>query len=267
MFWMDTHFHGGEYLPDFGQYVKEAEEAGVGAMILCAGNSEDAAVARKAAETCPAIFFAAGLHPHDILEQPGFMQELVQYPQEEKRIAVGEIGLDYFYDFTPRDLQLKVFEQQLQYALQVNLPAIIHCRDKADSELAYEDSYFLLKDFAADGGRFVLHCYAGTPAFADKFGALGSFFGVGGMITFGKADNIRELAKLLPMDRLLTETDSPYLAPKPYRGQPNHSKYIPLIGAKLAEIKGITPEECQSVTTENAIRLFQLSIDMEASHE
>ena len=102
----------------------------------------------------------------------------------------------------------------------------------------------------------MLHCYAGSPEFAEKFAALGSYFGVGGMITFGKADNIRELAKLLPLDRLLVETDAPYLAPKPYRGKPNHSRYIPLIGAKLAEMKGITPEECAAATTANACRLF-----------
>ena len=133
---------------------------------------------------------------------------------------------------------------------------MVHCRDKADSVLAYADAYSLLKPFAERGGKFVLHCYAGTPDYAEKFAALGSYFGVGGMITFGKADNIRELAKLLPADRLLLETDAPYLAPKPYRGKPNHSRYIPLIGAKLAEVRGITPEECARLTTANAARLF-----------
>ena len=133
---------------------------------------------------------------------------------------------------------------------------MVHCRDKAESEQAYDDAYSLLKPFAERGGKFVLHCYAGTPGHAEKFAELGSYFGVGGMITFGKADNIRELAKRFPADRLLVETDAPYLAPKPYRGKPNHSRYIPLIGAKLAEVRGITPEECARLTTANAARLF-----------
>lgn len=260
MSWVDTHFHNGEYLPDHGEYVREAVRAGVGAMILCAGGSEDLQKTRKAAEEYPEIYYAAGLHPHDALKNKDFLHEIEELPADSKKIAVGEVGLDYFYDFTPRDLQLKVFETQLAYALKVNLPAIIHCRDKAESELAYGDACALLKDFASDGGRFVLHCYAGSPEFAEKFGAAGSYFGVGGMVTFGKADNIRDLVKLLPLDRLLTETDSPYLAPKPYRGKPNHSKYIPLIGAKLAEVKQISLEECEAVTTKNACDLFHIRI-------
>ena len=256
MVWFDTHFHSGEYLPDFEPYVREAEAEQVHRMLLCASGASEIQTAKEAAAKFPQIYYAAGIHPHNAETDRDFLPELEAFCDDPKLAAAGEIGLDYFYDFSPRQVQLEVLEYQLDLACRKQLPAVIHCRDKADSELAYEDAYSLLKNFAGQGGRFVLHCYAGSPQFAGKFAELGSFFGVGGMITFGKADNIRELAKLLPLDRLLTETDSPYLAPKPYRGKPNHSKYIPLVGAKLAEVKGIPVEECARVTTANALRLF-----------
>ncbi|MBO4630894.1 MAG: TatD family hydrolase [Lentisphaeria bacterium] len=256
MLWTDTHFHSGEYLPDFERYTQEAGQAGVGILLLCASGAAEVPLAKAAAERFPGIYYAAGIHPHNAESDQDFLPCLESFAEDPKLAAAGEIGLDYFYDFCPRSVQLKVLEDQLDWALKKGLPAVIHCRDKADSEQAYEDAYLRLKSFAERGGNFVLHCYAGTPEFAEKFAALGGYFGVGGMITFGKADNIRELAKLLPMDRLLLETDAPYLAPKPYRGKPNHSRYIPLIGAKLAEIKGIPLEECAGITTTNARRLF-----------
>jgi len=256
MTWIDTHFHAGEYLPDFAAYIREAEAEGVRRLLLCASGAEETTPARDAATAFPPLYYAVGIHPHNAESDRIFLPGLDRFIGDPKLAAAGEIGLDYYYDFSPRQPQLEVLEYQLGWALKNHLPAVIHCRDKAESELAYADAYSLLKPFAESGGKFVLHCYAGSPEFAEKFAALGSYFGVGGMITFGKADNIRELAKLLPLDRLLVETDAPYLAPKPYRGKPNHSRYIPLIGAKLAEMKGITPEECAAATTANACRLF-----------
>ena len=256
MNWTDTHFHSGEYLPDFESYIRTAEQAGVRRMLLCASGAAEIPAAKEAAARFSQIYYAAGIHPHNAETDRDFLAGLDSLPGDPKLAAAGEIGLDYYYDFCPRTIQLEVLEYQLDWALKNHLPAVIHCRDKAESELAYADAYSLLKPFAVRGGKFVLHCYAGTPAFAEKFAALGSYFGVGGMITFGKADNIRELARLLPLDRLLLETDAPYLAPKPYRGRPNHSGYIPLIGTKLSEIKNITPEECARITAENACRLF-----------
>ena len=256
MNWIDTHFHSGEYLPDFASYVREAGEAGVTRLLLCASGETETLLAKEAALHFSQIYYAAGVHPHNAETDRAFLDRLDDFAGDPKLAAAGEIGLDYYYDLSPRAAQLEILECQLGWALKNRLPAVIHCRDKAGSDAAYENMYSLLKPFAESGGRFVLHCYAGSPEFAEKFAALGAFFGVGGMITFGKADNIRELARLLPLDRLLTETDAPYLAPKPYRGKPNHSKYIPLIGAKLAEVKGITPEECVRITSENAFRLF-----------
>lgn len=256
MRWIDTHFHANDTVTDFGAYVREAEGASVAAMLLCASGAAEAANAQRTAEQFDAVYFAAGLHPHDAAEGRAFLADLDSFLEHPKLAAAGESGLDYFYGFCPRKPQLEALEQQLQRALASHLPAVLHCRDKADSVLAYEDMLSLIRDFAADGGKFVLHCYAGTEAFAEKFLALGAYFGVGGMITFANAENIRSLARFLPLDRLLTETDAPYLAPKPFRGKPNHSKYIPLIGAKLAEVKGVAREECARITTANALKLF-----------
>ena len=256
MFWTDTHFHSSEHLTDFDSYVRESEAAGVRILLLCASGGGEISLVRETAARYRQIYYAAGIHPHNAESDRGFLPELDSCIGDPKLAAAGEIGLDYYYDFCPRAVQLEVLEYQLDWAVKKRLPAVIHCRDKAGSEQAYDDLYARLKPFAERGGHFVLHCYAGSPEMVDKFAALGGYFGVGGMITFGKADNIRELAKLFPADRLLLETDAPYLAPKPYRGRPNHSRYIPLIGAKLAEVKGITVEECAAVTTRNAGRLF-----------
>ncbi|MBO7147412.1 MAG: TatD family hydrolase [Lentisphaeria bacterium] len=264
MEWIDTHFHGGEYLPDYRVYAAEAEQENVHTFVLCASGADETADVLKAAEAHPGIRIALGIHPHNAGSDEGFIAELKNYPGHPRLVAVGEIGLDYYYDLSDREKQREVFEKQLSFALEHELPAIIHCRDKDQVYGAYDDAYEQLSSFAGKGGRFVLHCYAGTIAYAEKFAALGGYFGVGGMLTFGKADNIREVVSVLPLDRIFLETDAPYLAPKPYRGKPNHSKYIPIIGAKLAELRSISLEECAAFTTANARRFF--SIKGESDH-
>ena len=242
MEWIDTHFHGGEYLPDYRVYAAEAEQENVHTFVLCASGADETADVLKAAEAHPGIRIALGIHPHNAGSDEGFIAELKNYPGHPRLVAVGEIGLDYYYDLSDREKH----------------------RDKDQVYGAYDDAYEQLSSFAGKGGRFVLHCYAGTIAYAEKFAALGGYFGVGGMLTFGKADNIREVVSVLPLDRIFLETDAPYLAPKPYRGKPNHSKYIPIIGAKLAELRSISLEECAAFTTANARRFF--SIKGESDH-
>lgn len=256
MYWIDTHLHFGEHMEDVSAFMEECRLASVKKVLLCAGDEENALKAQKLSSEYEEICYAVGVHPHEAVDQKSFVSSLTNYFSDPKLAACGEIGLDYYYDFSPREEQISCFEAQLDLALQASLPAVVHCRDKENTFLAYEDAYVLLKPFAEKGGRYVLHCYAGSPEFAAKFLETGAYFGVGGMITFNKADNIRTLAQYLPLERLLAETDAPYLAPKPHRGKVNRSGYIPIIGEMLAQVKGITPEECQRATTENAIRLF-----------
>ena len=256
MYWIDTHLHFGEHIKEISSYMEECRCAGVGSVILCAGSQEDALAAKVLAGEHKDFFYAVGVHPHEAVERKEFAASLREYFTDPKVVACGEIGLDYYYDLSPRTAQQALLEMQLDLALESSLPAIIHCRDKENTFDAYEDAYKLLRSFADRGGRYVLHCYAGSREYAEKFMETGAFFGVGGMITFNKAENIRSLAQYLDLSRLIVETDAPYLAPKPHRGKPNHSCYIPLIGEMLASVKGISLEECCRVTTGNALALF-----------
>ena len=256
MFFIDTHFHSGDYIADMATYCAEAEKAGVRRLILCASGYGDSLNAASIACAHPDVYFAAGIHPHEAAPECENLPLFDRFKNERKLVAVGEAGLDFFYDLSEHEIQKQVFEACLELALRWNLPAIVHCRDKETSVRAYEDAYDLLKPFAGRGGRFVLHCYAGSLEFAGKFLELGGYFGIGGMITFTKADNIRAVAAGLPLSRLLLETDAPYLAPKPHRGKDNCSAFIPLVAQKLAEVKGISMEECAVATTQNAFALF-----------
>lgn len=256
MIFIDTHFHNGDYIADMVSYCAEAEKAGVRRLLLCASGYADSVNASLAAEKNECVYFAAGIHPHEAASERGSLALFDSFGEHPKLAAVGEAGLDYYYGFSAMEAQKEVFSACLELALRWNLPAVVHCRDKDNSLQAYEDSFSLLEPFSRRGGRFVLHCYAGSLDFARKFLSLGAYFGVGGMITFARADNIREVAAALPLEQLLLETDAPYLAPKPYRGKNNSSAFIPLVAQKLAEVKGISPEECARVTTANALALF-----------
>lgn len=263
MLFVDSHFHFCDDI-EMKDYVEEAEKENVKYFLLNTGSIGEVMKAVKEAETFSCIRFTAGVHPGEVVNLPGEVPEdtlssFQTFSAHPSLGAVGEIGLDFYYDCGPEEKQIRVFQYFLEKALEWKKPVTVHCRDKEDSCRAYEITYALLKEYAAKGGLFDLHCYAGTVAWAEKFLDLGGYFGVGGMVTFKKAENIRELARFLPLDRLLLETDAPYLAPVPYRGKPNRSKYIPIIAETLAVLKKVTLEECAEITTENAKRLFAFS--------
>lgn len=258
MVFIDTHFHAGEFIPDMRSYAAEAAEASVNTLILCAGDYADSERAAQDASENPSIFFAAGVHPHEADAMTENFDAFRKFAGRTRFAAIGEIGLDFYYDTSDRTTQQRVFEGFLNLALELGVPALIHCRDKEQSTLAYDLSLAMLSDFRRAGGAYLLHCFAGTEEYAGKFLENGAFFGVGGMLTFKMAENIRQTIAAIPLDRLVLETDAPYLAPVPYRGKPNHSKYIPLIAQRLAELKGITLEQCAAQTTENARNFFHL---------
>ena len=266
MIFTDTHFHLCEdiALPD---YITEAQKENVQKFLLNTGSLQETEEASLLAKDFTGILkYTAGIHPGSVSDLPpqekeniaGLIPSFRKFVSDPSLGAIGEIGLDFYYDCGPEAHQIQVFNAFLELALETGKPAVIHCRDKEDSFRAYEITYSLLKEFAGKGGIFDLHCYAGTVQWAEKFLDLGGFFGVGGMVTFKKADNIREIARYLPVERLLLETDAPYLAPVPYRGKPNRSKYIPIIGETLAVLKNIPLQDLAAVTTENAEKLFDL---------
>lgn len=258
MDFFDTHLHLSE-IPDPAEYVVSANAAGVKYLLACGGDAEDSEIARIFSEQFPNCFFAAGVHPHTAESYDGNARTFQYLCGSPKCLAVGEIGIDTFYSISNLEYQKKAFQDMLDVALDLNLPAIVHCRAKDGESDAYDICLELLTVFSKRGGRFVVHCYTGTMENLHRFSELGAYFGVGGMITFRKADNVRALAAAMPEDRILLETDAPYLAPIPYRGKRNESKYIPLIAEKLAEVRLTTAESIARLTTENAFRLFGLN--------
>lgn len=255
----DTHAHlGDDGCPDEAAFYRRAEEAGVPWFLLCGSDFESSSRAAEFASHFARVFFAAGLHALDVVKHPCEAEAFEAFADAPRFAAVGEIGLDYYYERDTRDTQLKVFRAFLELALRLDRPAIVHTRDADGSTLAYDDAYSLLSDFAHDGGRFVLHSFAGSIADFERFAALGAYFGCGGMVTFKKADNIRALALRYPEDRLLLETDSPYLAPVPFRGQENHPGFLPWTAHALAALRGWSMEKTVTLTTSNAKRFFRI---------
>ena len=264
----DTHFHYyGESTPaEFRRMISaelavppQSDWGAVDRVYLLAvgGDYLESCRAREFAQAVPDAWFAAGVHPHQAETFRNEGGDFSSFRGHPRLVAVGELGLDYYYEESPREVQKSVLAEFLALALEWNLPVIIHIRDRDGAEDAYVDVYDLLRDFAASGGRFVVHCFAGSPAWAEKFLALGGYCGVTGMVTFNRAENNRETLRVIPDDRLLIETDSPYLAPVPHRGSPNHPGYLILVAARIAAERGWTVEETARLTTRNGFAFFR----------
>lgn len=217
--------------------------------------------ARMLAEQDAFTVFAAGVHPQNAEKYAASRTCFAIFRGHPKLRAVGELGLDYYYDCGDHGCQRRVLAEFLNAALEWRLPAVIHLRDEDGKRDAYADALSLLTDFARSGGRFVVHCYAGSAADLEKFLALGAWVGVTGMVTFRKAENIRMNLPLIPKDKLLLETDAPYLAPVPHRGEVNHSGFLVLTARKVAEVLGETVEETAARTAANAMAFYGVNAE------
>lgn len=246
--WFDTHLHL-EPGDDAGALFAAARQAGVGFFLIAGTDAEDSARALAAAASDRGGVAAVGVHPH-AARLPLDLEAFRALAAAEKTVAIGEVGLDYYYEHSPRADQRRVFAAFLQLALEVHLPAIVHCRD------AFEDCLPMVREAAASGLRVLLHSFAGTPAQAEEALALGAMFSFSGMVTFPRADNIRAALAVVPMDRLFVETDSPYLAPVPYRGRRNQPAYAAIVGRRVADEKRMNAGDAARVTTRNALRFF-----------
>ncbi|MCL2376789.1 MAG: TatD family hydrolase [Defluviitaleaceae bacterium] len=254
--YFDTHAHY-----DFGHFdadrqellSKTLPEAGVSHVINIGINIPSAKKSIEYAKKYDHFYAAIGFHPMDCGEmEDGDIAILEGLAKEPKVISIGEIGLDYYHKTAPpKDLQKKCFMQHLDLAMKLNLPVIIHCRD------AHEDVFEIL---AASGvGKKVggvMHCYSGTPEMAVKYVEMGFHIGIGGVVTYKNAEALRETVRIVPKNRLLIETDCPFLPPEPHRGTRNDSRNLYYITEKIGEILGITHEEAAMLTCENAKRLF-----------
>ncbi|MBQ7175802.1 MAG: TatD family hydrolase [Victivallales bacterium] len=252
MHWFDSHCHFDiDKKETVSATLASSREAGVLEFLVQGTNMENCPFVVELAERETGAYAAVGMHPHDA-EKPydlGLLRELWQH---EKVLAVGEIGLDYFYDFAPRESQRAMFAVFLQEAVTAKLPVIIHCRE------AVQDGLQIVKDNLPKGHPFEVHSFSGTEDEAAQWLEMGAMMSINGMVTFKKAENIRRILELIPNERLLLETDTPYLAPVPLRGQENTPANIPIIGKYVAELRGIAPEEMARLTTENTHRFLNI---------
>ena len=260
-YFIDSHCHLDfkDYDGDIAPVIARAQSQGVQKFLNICTTLDEADTIVATAQNNPDVYASVGIHPHeaeDTLNRvtPGDMHAwLVKHSQSDKVIALGETGLDYYYDNSPRDLQQQLFQIHMNVAVETGLPLIIHTRS------ANEDTIALLK--AHQGKiRGVIHCFSETQWLADQALALGFYISVSGIATFPKSQEIRDILKTVPLDRLLVETDAPFLAPPPYRGKRNEPAYMIETAKVLADLKGVSLDQLAQATTENFYTLFDKSV-------
>lgn len=253
---IDVHAHMNDprFDEDRAEVLKAIQAGGIRRLInsgCCLNSCKDTL---QMTEENDYIYAAIGIHPQEAneLEEGGdtAWEQLKQMLSHPKVVAVGEIGLDYYYENSPRDVQKKWFHAQLTLAEELDLPVVIHTRD------AMKDTLDILR--AHPNNRGILHCYSGSVDSLPEILKLGWSISLGGVVTFKNARVAKEVAAAVPLDRLMLETDAPYLAPEPNRGKRNSALNLPYIAAMIAEIKGSTPEEIERITDENAMRMFNM---------
>lgn len=255
---VDSHCHLDfeDFRDDLPAVLERARAAGIIAMV-CVGSAGDLATAERAvalANKEPDVFAAVGIHPHDAAKiTPDFWPALEKLAKEPRVVGIGETGLDYFYDHSPRQLQREVFETFLRLATTVNRPVICHIRD------AHEDAARVLRAGPIPDAGGVIHCFTGNVDDARKYLDLGLYLSFSGVLTFKKADDLRKAAAYAPEDRIMVETDAPYLAPIPHRGKRNEPAFVAKSLEALAQVRGIGLARAADATTANAFRLFRLT--------
>ena len=267
---IDSHAHleGKRYDSDRDEVLKRAKAAGVQAY-LAIGNGDGPDTADcgiRLAEhyngkpEYPEVWASVGIHPHEAaLANQAAYDKLDEWARHPRVIAWGEIGLDYYYDHSPRDVQQQVFIRQMELARATQLPIIIHCRPSDNSENAWDDCLKLIEEhWKLTGLAGILHCFTGTVEHARRGLDLGFMISFAGNVTFPKAQNIRDAAKLVPIDRMLIETDSPYLAPLPHRGKRNEPAFVIETARQIGDLRGLSPEELGSRTAENFYHFFDI---------
>lgn len=252
---IDTHCH-----LDFSDFADEREalvaragEAGVAQMVTISTRIGKFDQVKAVAEAFPNVFCSAGTHPNNAADEPDLLVEAyVEAAGYEKCVAIGEAGLDYHYDYASPEVQKPVFRRQIEAARRTGLPLVIHARS-ADEDMAS----ILTEEMGKGAFSFILHCFSSGAELARVGVELGGYVSFSGILTFPKSQELRDIAATVPHDRLLVETDAPYLAPKPFRGKRNEPAYVAHTAAVLAETIGLSIEETHALTTDNAFRCFK----------
>ena len=251
----DTHAHYDDdaFDEDRDTLLGEIFSSGICCITYVGASVKSSKSAVDLSKKWPQIYAAVGVHPDstaDMTEED--IETLRSLAQEKKVVAIGEIGLDYYWDNSPREVQKKWFERQLELAREVDLPVIIHSREAA------KDTMDIMREAAKAGNTGVIHCYSYAAPMAKEYISMGFFIGIGGVLTFKNARVIKEVASEIPLSSIVLETDSPYLAPVPYRGKRNNSMYLKEVVKQLAQIKQVSEETVITTTLANAKRLYRL---------
>ena len=252
---IDSHAHldDDRFDKDRDELIKSLESNGISRVINPGADLPSSIKSVKLSEEYENIYAAVGVHPHSADEMDeGTIEVLRAFGNREKVVAIGEIGLDYHYDNSPRDIQRKWFQRQIKLANELNLPIIVHSRE------ADQETFDIIKSQSDGNLTGVIHCYSGSVELMKEYIKLGYYISLGGPVTFKNAKMPKEVAKAVPIDRLLVETDSPYLTPEPHRGKRNEPLFVRHVAAMIAELRGMNIEELARATSENTIRLFNL---------
>lgn len=252
----DTHVHlnARQFLKDRKEVISRAFEEGVGLMVVVGFDEETIPLAIEIAERYDSIYAAVGWHPVDAIDfvKDKHLDYLKRLSNHPKVVALGEMGLDYHWDTSPKEVQMEVFRTQINLAKEVELPIIIHNRE------ATEDVIQILKEEQASQVGGIMHCFSGTVEQMYECVELNFHISLAGPVTFKNAKEVKEVAKEIPLERLLIETDAPYLAPHPYRGKRNEPAYVKLVAEEIARLRQMEYEEVCNITTENALELFRI---------
>lgn len=252
----DSHAHidDEKYTDDQAAVIERAVSNGISGIINVGTCMESSRQSIALSQKYAMVYAAVGIHPHDAKDaRREDYEQLAAWTELDKVVAIGEIGLDYYYDFSPRETQETVFVRQLDVARQCHKPVIIHDRD------AHQDTLHILKH-EGKGVQGVLHCFSGSLEMAREVIKLGFYVSLGGPVTFTNAAKLKEIACQVPLERLLVETDSPYLTPHPYRGKRNEPAHVRLVAECIAELRGMELAELARVTSDNVRRLFAIGI-------
>jgi TatD DNase family protein len=246
-----THYDDEAFDEDRDELLSSMEAAGVARILNVGASLAGVQASQELAARYPFIYAGVGVHPDHVGElDDDRMQWMYGLCRQDKTIAVGEIGLDYYWDKESHETQKKWFLAQLEMARETGLPVSIHSREAA------QDTFDLMKTEHAGTTGGVIHCFSSSVEMAREYVKLGYYIGIGGVVTFKNARVMKEVVAAIPAERILLETDCPYLAPTPHRGKRNSSLYLPRVIEEIAQIRGMTPEEVEEITYENAVRLF-----------
>ena len=251
--YFDSHAHYDDerFDEDRMQLIESLSEKGVDWIINVAADMKSCYTSLELAKKYSFIYSSVGVHPHEVEGlTDADINKMEKLASEDKVVAIGEIGLDYYYDYSSREMQRTWFMKQLLMAKQLNLPVIIHSRE------ASQETFDIIRESDVEEG--VIHCFSGSYELAKEYVKKGFYVGVGGSLTFKNAKKTVEVVEKIELDKILIETDSPYLTPVPYRGNRNDSSYLKFVVQKIAEIKGISEDEVARITSKNAKKLFRI---------